>query len=353
MITKIEFENYRIFKKRQTLEIRPITIIFGKNNSGKSAVLKLPELALSILHSEDINHFNLNNEKNCGRVRLANEYRDLIYARGAKAASFDFFGENDTKLSFSFHVDLGKLVIDTYEPVKKNGAGTDSTRVDYIEAFRSTPERDIRIETTIPTTAGLDGSNMIQHLLRSVNDTNTNPLYENVSNWYKKNFEGWGIQVDNSNEIYHVGMSYGGLMFTPICDCGIGIAQSLPIVIRSYVECEKPTLIVLEEPESHLNPSAHANMSQLIVESAQKDANKRYLIETHSHTFILRLQRMLAEGTLKPEEVGLYYIYFDETEKNSILTSIEMTRDGRIPNWPKGIFEDVLSEILAINKTRE
>ena len=42
MIDNISFKNYKIFKNEQDLEIKPITVIFGKNNTGKSAVLKLP-----------------------------------------------------------------------------------------------------------------------------------------------------------------------------------------------------------------------------------------------------------------------------------------------------------------------
>ncbi len=37
---KIEFENFRIFKNRASLNLAPITVLTGKNNSGKSTVLK-------------------------------------------------------------------------------------------------------------------------------------------------------------------------------------------------------------------------------------------------------------------------------------------------------------------------
>lgn len=41
MVYRICFKNYKIFRQWQMLELRPITILIGKNNSGKSAVLKL------------------------------------------------------------------------------------------------------------------------------------------------------------------------------------------------------------------------------------------------------------------------------------------------------------------------
>ena len=44
MIKKISFENCKSFKKEFELELRPMTILSGKNSSGKSAVAKLPTL---------------------------------------------------------------------------------------------------------------------------------------------------------------------------------------------------------------------------------------------------------------------------------------------------------------------
>ena len=75
MLTHIEFENYRIFKRRQVLDIKPITILFGKNNAGKSAVLKLPSLIASINHSETRENFYTSYRG----VRICETYRDLIY----------------------------------------------------------------------------------------------------------------------------------------------------------------------------------------------------------------------------------------------------------------------------------
>lgn len=46
MANRYSFKNYKIFKDEQTLGLRPITIVFGKNNSGKSALLKFPLMCL-------------------------------------------------------------------------------------------------------------------------------------------------------------------------------------------------------------------------------------------------------------------------------------------------------------------
>ena len=176
-------------------------------------------------------------------------------------------------------------------------------------------------------------------------------IFDKVSNWYKDNFEGWGIDFQQNGETFSIEMSLDGLKI-PVQDCGTGIIQSLPVVIRACQKAENPTLIVLEEPETHLNPAAHAELCQLIVDSTKDDENKRYLIETHSHTFILRLQRMLAEGSLKKDDVAIYYVEFDSQERSSNLNKLEMREDGSIPQWPKGMFVEVMEEVFAINSKR-
>lgn len=49
MITKIKFKNYKAFPDLEELELRPVTLIIGKNSSGKSSILKLIALLTSIL----------------------------------------------------------------------------------------------------------------------------------------------------------------------------------------------------------------------------------------------------------------------------------------------------------------
>lgn len=344
MLTHIEFENYRIFKKRQTLEIKPITILFGKNNAGKSAVLKLPTLALSIQHSEEpINFPNAYNG-----VKLCEDYLDLVYRKGSSAVYIKYSnGVNEKEIKF--HVDIDKPVFDLYEDrIETPGL---STRIDYIGPFRWQPNLDLRIDTRMPRVSGIDGINLYQTLLRDAK-TPTRFLCGKVSKWYHDNFEGWSVEVNvDQDPVFHVEMKNNGFA-VPLQDCGTGIIQSLPIVIRACQKAEEPTLVVLEEPESHLNPAAHAELCQLIVDSTIEDENKRYLIETHSHTFILRLQRLLAEGRINVNDVALYYVKYDEDEKSSSLNRIEMKEDGRIPQWPEGLFEEEMEEILAINNQR-
>lgn len=50
MITKIKFKNYKAFPDFEELELRPVTLIIGKNSSGKSSILKLIALLTSMVN---------------------------------------------------------------------------------------------------------------------------------------------------------------------------------------------------------------------------------------------------------------------------------------------------------------
>ena len=43
-LTGLYFENYKVFSKRESIEVRPLTILIGRNNAGKSAITRLPLL---------------------------------------------------------------------------------------------------------------------------------------------------------------------------------------------------------------------------------------------------------------------------------------------------------------------
>ena len=345
MITHIEFENYRVFKHKQQFDIKPVTIVFGKNNSGKTALLKLPALVENLFKAIQSGSVSPNNNG----IQLFDEYRDLVYGRAANETKISVSFEDGQVESISFHVDIDKLVFNS-----NNLSNTHPmTNVDYIGPIRLIkPDRDVRTTNDEIVLSGIDGANMYQVLLRDA-VSEKREVASSVAQWYRDTFDGWYVDVDKSLQpVYNIVMRHDAGLKVPIRDCGTGIIQSLPIVVRACCPCQEPTLIVLEEPETHLNPSAHASLGQLIAESAKTDKNKKYLIETHSHTFILRLQRMLAEGKLTVDDVAIYFVHFDEQVGSSSLQKVDIKTDGSIPNWPEGMFAEVLQEVMAINNAR-
>jgi predicted ATPase len=399
MINKISFKNYKLFKEKQTLELKPITILIGKNNSGKSAVLKLMTLIEGALGGKSDNVFELKNDD----VSSGDKYKDLIYGKFGRAIELELYQEDivnekvdvlNVEVSVDIDADvpvlenwslkellknneleellnfqrinkttyfnevddteyfcefIGIYLANYFYKEKPDSSGTiykiPFLKTDFIGSIREKSKQDYRLNP-VNTKSHPDGRYLYDFLIRDYLTTDKK-YFSKISEWIKTKFQGWELYVDVDSEPYHIELRRGKL-YVNLTETGMGIGQSLPLIIRAYKPCDEETLIIIEEPESHLHPFAHAQLAQLFAESIKDDTNKKYLIETHSQNFILRLRRLVAEGYLNENDLGIYYVEFDEESNEGNLKQIKVDRTGKVNYWPEGIFSETLEETLGI-----
>ena len=396
MISQINFRNYKLFKKKQILEIKPLTILIGKNNTGKSAILKLPTLLEGSLSGRFSQPFELINND----VKIANEYKDIVYGRNNREVEFEilqkkhisdiefdnlrveiFIDENKPIIenwNCNNIFDLTKLDENNYQNKKINkvqetffeGINLNSIEfvddllpkedffplpnfvlnTDFIGAIRQEALKHYEYSSNISEKTDIDGSKLYDFLIDDYMSTDKK-YFSQISNFIKNKFEGWelSIEVDGGRKdkpaiIY---LENKNLKIN-VSQVGMGISQVLPLIIRAYKPCDAKTLIIVEEPESHLHPFAHAQIAQLFFDSLLIDKNKKYLIETHSQNFVLRLRRLIAEGKLVPDDLALYYVDFNEENNESELKRIIIDENGNVDYWPEGIFSESLDETIGI-----
>ncbi len=368
MINKISFKNYKLFKEKQTLELKPITILIGKNNSGKSAVAKLPVLISNGLKGLPLNWiFKIGDEKE-NSVELGTDFKDLVYNRNEKSfIEFGAFNENDS-------IELALNKEDGVLDYKINNKEIDSSNnfkgflldgiqienlnlnIDYLGAIRVEPESDYIFSNEKNKYIGIKGQNAYPILIDDYVKGNFK-LIKKVSDWYKTNFENWELKVietkSETETKYELAISNSVLNSINIKQTGQGIHQALPLIVRSYMDETEPTLIIIEEPETHLHPAAHGNLAQRLVDSYIENSNKNYLIETHSQNFVLRLRALVAEGKLKADELAIYFVDFLEQENESRLKKIEVNNLGEVEWWPPNVFNESLKEVIKIRKLQE
>lgn len=368
MIDEISFKNFKLFKNKQILKLRPITILIGKNNTGKSAIAKLPTLIEGSLSGKFSTPINLEN----GGVRVGLSYEDLFYNREITGEALEFGMKNEDEAlevfisgDRKYNINISKYKFNEVEvDIKKNkfsgfvrnGIEFNSLRlnIDYIDSFRKFPDPQFSDIYSEYTKIGITGENAYKLLAQYHKDSN--PILNDIKKWFKENFEGWEIGVKDlagSSALYEIVLSTPKIKQINIVNTGSGIRQSLPLIVRSFMPVEEETLIIIEEPETHLHPAAHGNLSQRFAESYLDDNNKHYLIETHSQNFILRLRKIVAEGKLKPEDLAIYYVDFDEEENESTLKKIEVDTDGEVEWWPSGIFNESLNEVIELRKAQD
>jgi len=95
-----------------------------------------------------------------------------------------------------------------------------------------------------------------------------------------------------------------------LSDFGFGVSQCLPIFVQGAL-LRPEQLLMVEHPEAQLHPSAQLELGTLFAELVN-ERKVMTLIETHSSQLILRLRRLVANNTLKPEDVSLAYVHVDE-----------------------------------------
>ena len=131
-------------------------------------------------------------------------------------------------------------------------------------------------------------------------------------------------------------------------DVGFGVSQILPVVVQSFYAPPHST-ILLEQPEIHLHPSAQANLADVFLTAlrARENGENRdvqFIIESHSEHFLRRVQTLIAEEKLHPDEVALY---FCSPERDGLsIEEVQVDDLGNIRNWPENFFGDQMGEIV-------
>jgi hypothetical protein len=86
----------------------------------------------------------------------------------------------------------------------------------------------------------------------------------------------------------------------------------------------------MEQPELHLHPRAHPELTELLSSVATAPDGPWFLIETHSDAMILRARVLVAEGKLRPDQVRVYFV--EESEQGGELRENQAERP-----WDAGL----------------
>jgi predicted ATPase len=101
--------------------------------------------------------------------------------------------------------------------------------------------------------------------------------------------------------------------------------------------------ITIEQPEVHIHPRLQADLGDLLAECIKEPRQNRFIIETHSEHLVLRLQRLVRTGRLKPEDVSILYVM--HAKEGSEVRRLRVDDEGDfIDDWPGGFFPERLRE---------
>lgn len=388
-LNEITFRGYKSFPGGdredavlQRLSLAPLTLIFGKNNSGKSAVVRLPRLLLGGLACGDERMLPLEvrGQKYGGRfidivhggaffrrptfgirARRDGETLDLsatLYSSGALAAdkppqmwSYTMRKPEEIGLSaptvgqadrMSFR---GLLPADSRWDVWRDAASSLLDEAIHLGPMRAAIKPSYVEEQ--PEMLGLEGHQAPQWLRADAE------LMDAVGLWFEEHMDGWRLSLSQGNESFSLRVGMSRSMATNLAQAGEGLQQVLPVVVHQFLRKLRPGtgtfLDVVEQPELHLHAAAQAPLADLFIETALQGRGSM-LVETHSKPILLRVQRRIAEGVLPHESVALYFV--DVTAAGSQLRPVGLHPSGEADWWPEGVFEEDFHEVAAMSRAQ-
>jgi AAA ATPase domain/Protein of unknown function (DUF3696) len=419
-LTRMRLINYRCFSDTQNIDLRPITLVLGKNNSGKSALVRSPLVWSTGLRQDSTAPLDLDLIRD---LKIADSFTDLIHggsSHGSISAALQFSESGDQhalavevqnidelrsqiiknlsfespELNASFIWSGNARPEDARYDVTLNGrsaanqevafrgvspligsphlphltsidyddAVLDDTRrqildlshlfprVRYLGPFRHQPDWIHPFPQRAPGDVGPSGSDAFKILARDKLDTKGRIL-----DWVNRELAavlpGWQIDTTEIGTSYSVSLlsTENPSVRINIADAGAGVAQVLPLFVQRALDAirppQRPVLEIVEQPELHLHPAAHAAVADLYA-SAIKNGSTRFLIETHSETFLLRLRRRVAEGVLSTDDVAVYFV--DHDGKAAQVRQIHIDENGNLDYWPAGVFSEDYDELRKL-----
>ena len=226
--------------------------------------------------------------------------------------------------------------------VAYNGLESTLKNLFPIRPYRSPPQRWYTFNGTNPQNVGYLGNLLPDMLFRN------DKLVKETNKWLEKLEINYKLDVQTvdtySGELFEVRLIDTRRKETvnvALPDVGFGISQLLPFVVQSLAS--EKQIISIEQPEVHVHPRLQADLGNLFAEAIQKQQNQ-FIIETHSEHLILRLQRLVREKEIKPEDVSV--IYISRKPEGAKAERLHLDEDGDfIDDWPNGFFPERLREL--------
>lgn len=234
---------------------------------------------------------------------------------------------------------------------------TEVQSISYLGPLRSHPARHYLVSGADTQSVGKQGEHMPQMLWRRKKDVvpKINEKFAEFQIPYKIDVKAVGDDI--TGEIITIQLSdEAGITVSP-ADVGFGIGQLLPILVEGVVSSGKT--ICVEQPEIHLHPKLQAHIADFLIEtaksfitprqtgrSAKEFGGNQWIVETHSESLMLRLQKRISEG-LPPDFVSVLYVQ-PMANGSSRVERLRLDKDGDfIDEWPDGFFEEGYREIFG------
>ncbi len=390
MITEISFDNFKCLSKKGPFYLSKLNVFSGYNGRGKSSVMQfLLMLSQSIRKDQNqIRKLHLNGDYvNLGdfdeimtddtgndvsiefktndpqikevqlSYQLSNEDIKIGLIDKCIINSIDYFdiagGMNDVQNSSNKgRKDLFKTPPTAltnlfqniyYVSANRQGSVKYEDRQEVPEFLNVGAYGDRTINTMVAY------KELIKENMNVPGQDGEHKLSDLVNLWVEYIMNGGGLEVENDNaEGRHNSVLTIDFKFKDFprtfnsYNVGFGYSYILSIVVTALIA--KPgSIVIVENPEAHLHPEAQLRLTELLSKLSANGV--QVFIETHSEHILngFRITTLKDEFDINTSDISIYFFDRDFSIKH-----LKVLPNGKIPNWPKGFFNQFETEMSQI-----
>lgn len=390
MLPTIQLVSHRCFRDRADFELRPLSLLYGRNQAGKSTLIRLLPLLGDALASnrgpldmtspalrgatfkelgwlgpgmESTLRFTFSTSAGAAirldvveekQGPLVNRIRAIEGDKVAFSVSWDgpsaeqaspfaarYKGtsggkdwEGDLEFRALFPASLPDRGADILSSVRKAAAPIEA--VQWLQANRLPSSKSPGTRPSRSCSA--DGSDLAVILRRYPE------VVSAASDWLGGQdvaLGGLTLGQDTEGAVRFEVRPHLGWETLPLRLAGEGLRALLPVLLSAcWAESgleDAPRMLAVEEPEAQLHPRLQIRLADKLIESATSGIP--IVAETHSVYVLRAMQRAVLQGRIAPEQVALYWVSQSD-EGAASLTRIAVREDASLEGWPPGVLEE-------------
>lgn len=387
MIKQISFSNFKCLDGK-TFELNKLNVFSGYNGRGKSSVL---QSLLMLSQSAGFGAGSLIKLHLNGELVSLGDFDEILTDDSRDCVEFNI-KTDDTQFE---NIELGYILseedikigtidkcvinnVDYFDTIGSLGSSTTSVNTVHRQFSKSIPEGLIKLlrnihyvsanrigpvkyveKKEVPDIHKIDpqGLNVINTIasyrepisgsMNLCDSDSEMQLKDALSKWMDYIMTGGSVSLpyDKKSPVlsieFDIANSNNARKFSSY-NVGFGYSYILAIVITALI-AKKDSIVIIENPEAHLHGQAQSRLTELLARLASRGV--QLFVETHSEHIIngFRKEMLKNNCTLTNKDASIYFFDHDFSVKQ-----LEIQSNGRIPDWPKGFFDQETFDLAEI-----
>lgn len=342
MIKKITIDNFKSIRHLE-MECSDINLLIGVNSSGKSTIIQgLLFVAQNIDEPCGLNgtfcsigSFEENRciyaDKKVITVAIENQKAECV-TMGLRSE------EGALKLNRNYSSQEGNSSLNSEFSIRER-------KIQYLSCHRLGPQNVYKKSVQLDEQIGNDGEYAIAYLNKHGADTLDGDMCRGRQDYTLLGQVNWWLSYIVNAEISTEEISGADLVkasysindaqnMRPI-NIGSGISYLVSVLIMCLTSPEN-AILVIENPEIHLHPSAQAKVCEFLYFIAS--TGRQLFVESHSDHIFNGFRAGIATGDMERERINMQFVRLNEAYVTEAMR-VQVGRMGRIENQQKDLFD--------------